>query len=159
MTFTPRRAEATVSYLGHIFTLVFDMETVARYEEATGRSFLQDVAELAANQTDNDDPEQPRKPVQLRRIGELLLAALGECHPELTRKHAMQMALDPKINTAFGNTLSGGMPRPSDIDPEGGAAASGNRQQRRAAKPARSGGKISISKGSKPASTRRRSGG
>lgn len=149
MSFTPRRAETTITYLGTAFTLVFDMETVARYEMATSRSFLEDVAALAQT---NEKPDQdggqiapPAKPLQLTRLGELLLAALGEYHPELTRSHAMQMVLSPEVSEAFGNTLAGGMPQPGDVAPEAGGAAAGNRQQRRAAKPARSGGKTGTS--------------
>jgi len=151
MSFTPRRVELAAEYLGQTYTLVFDMETVARYEEATDRSL---IALLQGWQGD-----AVKAPPKLSDLGQILLAALGEHHPELTRSHAMEMIMDPGVQALFNEGLAASMPQPGDDGEDTASPAAGpiNRRARRAAKG--SAGKTGSSSRSKPGSARPNSGG
>lgn len=134
---TPRRVVIPLTYQGFAMTMVFDMETVARYEIATAASFL-DLVDRMQPLT----PEQiaagvpPKRKVQTHEMGSLLQAALAEHHPDVTRALAMQMLFDPAVQKLFGEGIGQSMPRNDDADRNAGAggAAAGNRKARRASR-------------------------
>lgn len=127
MSFTPNRVELPITYQGTAYTLVFDMMMVARFEEATDKSFLGEMQGLVASKGAEDEDEAKRPPPKLSLMGQLLRAALGEHHPETTLAQAMQMVIDPDVAAMFNEGLGEAMPRAGDVAAEeAGTAAKGN---------------------------------
>ena len=118
MVFTPNRVEFEFTYQGETFKAVSDMEMIARFEERTGRSMLK-VMDMG------DD-------IPLFLLGEILLAALAENHPDLTRAHAMAMVVDPAAQEVIGAGLRAGLPQVGDTGPDAGEGAEGNARKPRA---------------------------
>ena len=118
MAFTPRRVERSFSYAGGDYTLVFDMETVARYEEMTGKSVFDMLT------------PRPGAMPQMSAMGAMLLAALAEHHPDLERRHAMEMLTDPAVQALFNEGLAGSMPQPGDASTGAGKTPPGNPPKR-----------------------------
>lgn len=128
MTFSPRSVSLSFAYLGEDYTMVFDFETIAAFEEATGSSVLALAATSAG------------APPKLSTLGAMMHAALGRHHPDLTLVHAMQMVTDPAVQAVFGKGLASAMPQPADSG-EAGAPGANPPQRGRGAKK-RSAGKI-----------------
>jgi hypothetical protein len=119
MTFAPRRIELPFTYQGHAFTAVFNMATIARFEEDTGQSVIDFVTRLGGGGS------APR----ISDLGRLLLAALGEHHPDLTLEHAMELITQPQVQALFTKGIAAAMPQPGDIPgdgPEAGGTPAAN---------------------------------
>lgn len=100
---SPRRAELALDHGGQRFTLVFDMETIARFEDATDLSIFEAVQGMGGG----------RMP-KLSVMGALLQAALATHHPDVTRGDAMAMMVDPAVQALFAEGLTAAMPQAAD---------------------------------------------
>lgn len=107
MKASPRRVNLAFTHEGQEFILVFDMETIARFEEATDLSIFDAVAGLV-----------PGKSPKLSVMGSLLQAALAEHHPDLTRADAMTLLTVPKVQALFAEGIASAMPQAADTDPD-----------------------------------------
>jgi hypothetical protein len=123
MTFAPRRVELPIAYQGDTFVAVFSWATIARFEEASGGSIL-DFAQRMAT---------PGQSPRISDLGQLLLAALSEKHPELTLEHAMELVITPEGRAALGEGLAAAMPQAGD-DGEAGNTPPANPRRPGAAK-------------------------
>jgi hypothetical protein len=100
---SPRQTALAFDHEGERFTLVFDMETIARFEDATDQSIFEAVGALGSG-----------KPPKLSMMGALLQAALAEHHPEVTRGKAMAMLVIPEVQKLFAEGLAAAMPKAGD---------------------------------------------
>lgn len=103
MAGSPRRVELAFDHEGQTFTLVFDMETIARFEDATDISVFDVVAGMG-----------PGKMPKLSVMGSLLQAALAEKHPDVSRTDAMGMFANPQVQALFAEGLASAMPKAGD---------------------------------------------
>lgn len=103
MAFTPRTVERTFKYAGDEYTLVFDWETFAAFEEETGLSMIDVVAADGGSR-------------KITRLARLMLYGLKRYHPDLTLNHAGEMMSDPAVQALLSEGLSASMPQPGDTD-------------------------------------------
>lgn len=135
MSFSPKTVERSFEYEGATFTVVFDWETFAAFEEATGLSVL-DVM-----------PDGAKKPM-ISRLARLMHHALMRNHPDLTLNHAGQMLSDPEVNALFMEGMGSSMPHGDDTEAgEDGDTPPANPPKRARGKG--SVGKTGLSRGSK----------
>ncbi len=106
----PSPAGGTLSFehRGQQFTLAFDMEAIARFEETTDLSIFEAVQGLGTG-----------RPPKLSVLGALLQSALAAHHPEVTRADAMAMMVNPEVQALFADGLTGAMPQSGDAGEDG----------------------------------------
>lgn len=129
---SPRTVTRTVDFEGEQFTLVFDFEVIADFEEGLGIS-IGDVL----------NPPGGGSPM-LSRLAKLLLASLRRNHPDADLNLAGAMLADPKVKEEFFGATAAAMPKSGDIEGAEGNAPAANRKARRAAT-SRSAGKTGSS--------------
>lgn len=122
-----RTVRETISFDGEDYTLVFDFEVIAHFEETWGVS-LGDVLQ----------PPDGGSPM-LSRLAKLFQAGLLPNHPDADINLAGAMMASPDVKKQFFGLVSRSMPQAADTGEEGNAPKP-NRQARRAVK-SRSGGK------------------
>lgn len=122
-----RTVRETFEFEGEAYTLVFDFEVIAHFEETWGVS-LGDVL----------NPPGGGSPL-VSRLAKLFLSGLLPNHPDADLNLAGQMMSDPVIAAKFYAGVGSSMPQAGDAGDEGNVPAA-NRQARRAAK-SRSAGK------------------
>ena len=122
---SPRETSLTVTHGGQEYTLVFDMETIARFEDATDLSIFEAMQGMNSG-----------RPPKLTVLGMLLKASLAAHHPDVTRAEAMAMMINPQVQTLFAQAMASAMPDPDDTGEDTAQPAAGptNRRARRAAK-------------------------
>jgi len=108
MTGSPASGALTFEHAGQPFTLVFDMEAIARFEDATNLSIFEAVQGLGTG-----------RPPKLSVLGALLQAALAAHHPGVTRAEAMAMMVNPQVQALFAEGLSAAMPQTGDAGEDG----------------------------------------
>lgn len=119
MSFQPRRIELPLDYEGETFVAVFSWATIARFEEASGSSIIDFAQRLAS----------PGQSPRISDLGQLLLAALSERHPDLTLDHAMELVISPEGQKVLGEGLAAAMPQAGD-DREAGKSPPANPRPR-----------------------------
>jgi len=108
MPANPMNGALSFEHEGRRFTLVFDMEAIARFEESTDLSIFEAVQGLGTG-----------RPPKLSVLGALLQAALAANHPDVTRGDAMAMMVNPAVQALFAEGLSGAMPQTGDAGEDG----------------------------------------
>jgi hypothetical protein len=94
------KGEVSLDIGGRHYTLVFDMEAIAAFEDATDKSIFT-VAQQLGN---------PAEPPKLSLLGSLLQAGLSRHHPDVTRADAMAMFTDPATRDALAEAFALAMP-------------------------------------------------
>lgn len=125
-----RTVRETLEFEGEKYTLVFDWEVIANFEETNGVS-LGDVL----------SPPGGGSPM-VSRMAKVFLAGLLPNHPDADLNLAGAMMTDPAISAKFYGSIGAAMPNAADTGEDGEPASANppNRAARRAAK-SRSAGK------------------
>lgn len=88
------KGEVLLAFGGKSYTLVFDMEAIAAFEDATDMSIFTVFGSLAAAKDGGKAPK-------LSMLGSLLQAGMVRHHPEVTRGDAMAIVMDPAAQEAL----------------------------------------------------------
>lgn len=98
------------------YTLVFDMDAIAAFEDATDLSIFEVFGNLAAAQASG-------KPPKLSVLGSLLQAGLSRNHPGMTRADAMALVVNPAAQEALAVAFELAIPPAQSGETEEGAEA------------------------------------
>ncbi|MFO6447866.1 hypothetical protein ACLBKU_12035 [Erythrobacter sp. NE805] len=128
-----RTVTDTLEFEGERYTLVFDFEVIADFEEGLGVS-IGDVL----------NPPGGGSPM-VSRLARLMLAAIRRHHPDADLNLAGAMMTDPAIAAQFYGAVTSSMPQAGDVEGEAGSAATANPPNRRARRAAASAGKTGSS--------------
>ena len=103
------RGEATFTYDGQEYRLVFDAETFFQIEDALDLNMFALFEMLG-------QAERSRKPVKIGTLATILQCGLAQHHPDVTRRDAGEMLFggDTSISGAIGSALIAAMPQRGD---------------------------------------------
>lgn len=88
------KGEFALEFGGEKYTLVFDWDAIALFEDATDLSIFEVFGVVGQASAGG-------KPPKLSLLGSLLQAGLARHHPQITRAQAMEMVINPEAQAAL----------------------------------------------------------
>jgi len=143
-----QKGEVTLAIGSDRYTLVFDWEAIAIFEDATDRSILEVMGEFDAAARGAGGPPK------LTTLASLLSAAMQRHHPAMDRSACMGLVISPEAQSALAEAFEFAMP----IAEDPGEVGNGPAGKPAARKSPRSTGKAASAKRSKPGSRSKNSG-
>ena len=117
------KGEVSFDFADERYTLIFDFEAIAYFEDIAGDSMIDVMAGMEKAQAAGKTPK-------ISHLGYLLQAGFQRHQPEMTPQEALAMAVQPDVQRQLGVAVSKAMPDADAVaGEEGNAKAPANKKK------------------------------